>query len=852
MRLCKVGAAAILALFLATSSHAQPAEKPDSVAERFKDLPADVITILEEAEQAGKAKNFALAAGLFEKAIEKAPQKGELKWAYASCLVLAGQATQGCTVADQIPQEQRSLRGLLGLLGVLDEAGAAKAAAAKYRSEALNLARAAAQVERSDPLPLLVLAQFSLQDQNLAEFRRAVGLLNERFPDACETHFFSGLRAAMDEDWRAADRELHLAADLGFPREEVDRILAESGIGRRAATWRYAFYTLYTTIGWLIGFVVLFVAGKTLSAATLGSIRRSDPNRGASAAERLLRRIYRMLINVAGLYYYVSWPLVIFLSFVIPAAILYGMFMLPRISVKLVAIVAILGLISIWAALCGLRACFVRIKHEDPGKPVRPEDAPALWETVREVADKVDTRPVDEIWLTPGADMAVYEHGGFLARLRGGSRRALIVGAAAIDGLSQNAFRAVLAHEYGHFRHGDTAGGDVALRVNNAMAKFAETLVKQQSADWWNVSYQFLRGYHFLFRRITFGATRLQEVLADRVAASAYGPKAFEEGLRHVVRRSIEFQVLFSRTIDEGARTGELPENFYRQPVCIEAGDREDVEKAIGEVVARPTTEDDTHPGPTERFALLERLEVLESPGRGGSVWELFADPDAMQRAMSDEVLKSAKENVEGLTESHNSLISDATQVLDSTPTAAVYEYRGMARAGRGLYAEAIADFTEALGLDPKHTSALARRAWAYKEMGDYGRAAGDLETLLQQPDLEDRPGFLRLLAECHLATGRCKDAIEALSLVLKEKEDSATAYFDRGRAYRQVGRPEEAAADLSKAIELCPRCAQAWYERGLVREMQGRTAEAKADFAKAVEAEPGWDEPRMRLQAMA
>ena len=55
-----------------------------------------------------------------------------------------------------------------------------------------------------------------------------------------------------------------------------------------------------------------------------------------------------------------------------------------------------------------------------------------------------------------------------------------------------------------------------------------------------NVAFDFLRIYHFIFRRISHGATRLQEVLADRVAALMYGPVAFEEGLTHVVRQSVE------------------------------------------------------------------------------------------------------------------------------------------------------------------------------------------------------------------------------------------------------------------------------------------------------------------------
>jgi hypothetical protein len=44
-----------------------------------------------------------------------------------------------------------------------------------------------------------------------------------------------------------------------------------------------------------------------------------------------------------------------------------------------------------------------------------------------------------------------------------------------------------------------------------------------------------------LFLRISHGASRLQEILADRHAALAYGGEAFAQGLKHVVLRDVHF-----------------------------------------------------------------------------------------------------------------------------------------------------------------------------------------------------------------------------------------------------------------------------------------------------------------------
>ena len=65
-----------------------------------------------------------------------------------------------------------------------------------------------------------------------------------------------------------------------------------------------------------------------------------------------------------------------------------------------------------------IRSLFVKIQSEDPGRALKPEEAPGLWTLTREVAQAVSTRPIDEIRVTPGCDLAVYEKGGFARRCR--------------------------------------------------------------------------------------------------------------------------------------------------------------------------------------------------------------------------------------------------------------------------------------------------------------------------------------------------------------------------------------------------------------------------------------------------
>jgi hypothetical protein len=173
------------------------------------------------------------------------------------------------------------------------------------------------------------------------------------------------------------------------------------------------------------------------------------------------------------------------------------------------------------------------------------------------------------------------------------------------------------------------------MRVNKDMMKFARAMAKSGQAVWWNIAFQFLRVYHFLFRRISHGATRLQEVMADRVAVHIYGAKAFKEGLGHVVRRAIEFDHLASREIDQAVAARRVVQNLYELPEAASDEVVRTIEAEVSKAINRQTTEDDTHPSPVRRFSLATRIISRNEPPAAGMVWELFANRQTLTAEMS-------------------------------------------------------------------------------------------------------------------------------------------------------------------------------------------------------------------------
>jgi Zn-dependent protease with chaperone function len=302
--------------------------------------------------------------------------------------------------------------------------------------------------------------------------------------------------------------------------------------------------------------------------------------------------------------------------------------MLGRLPVQLILALVVMTAITLYAMI---KSLFVKLRIEDPGRVLSRDEAPGLWALTVEVANAIGTRPVDEIRITPGTEVAVYERGTRKEKATDTAERILILGTGVLNGFRVDAFRAVLGHEYGHFSNRDTAGGEIALRVNHDMMVMAHAIIASGQATHLNLAFQFLRVYHFLFRRISHGASRLQEVLADRVAAMQYGAEAFEEGLRHVIRRSTEFAFLMQRESQPALATNGTVSNLYD----LSPEEASSVEEMVEKTLAGPTTDDDTHPCPNDRFKLVRDVISARSIPDDAMVWDLFADRDAITGEMT-------------------------------------------------------------------------------------------------------------------------------------------------------------------------------------------------------------------------
>lgn len=482
----------------------------------------------------------------------------------------------------------------------------------------------------------------------LSEHYESLGDCSSRLielePDSPFGYYFRSLYFGFQEDVLEAERQLDEAESRGMPPKAVAHLrgVISEAMPVHLTAWKW---TKALGVPWVLGLVALMLLGFALSALTMANAKRSAGVASAkvSGLDALLRKVYAAVLWMCCAYYYLSLPLVVLMVLGAAGGVIYGFLVVGHVPIKLLVLVLIVAFVSVGAVLKGLLATFTRQIDEDPGEMLNLAEHPRLRSALVEVARKVGTRPVDNVYLDVDATIAVMERGGVFGQMRGRSERCLLLGVAALDGMKVGELKAILAHEYGHFQNEDTAGGGFALAVRRSMITMAISLAQSGAAAWYNPAWLFFRGFYWVFMRVSQGASRLQEILADRWAALAYGSDTFVRGLRHAIRRAVEFDAHVGASFKDVMEKKCAVQNLYTY-APTEAGEVSELEQTIEEVWTRPPNALDSHPCPKDRETWVRAMNVAapDDPQAGEEAWSLLSDREAIQLRMTGMV----RENV--------------------------------------------------------------------------------------------------------------------------------------------------------------------------------------------------------------
>lgn len=629
----------VLAAFSVSGAAAQAGVDPkrqafnEAIHRELEAESPEAAAVFAEADKARDASDPEAAARGYQRAHELLPRSPHPLRRLCGAEFVLGKRAESVAHCREALSLREDAPELSALAMVLASPGGTPAEAQEAESKATR----AVALDGDDAYAFMALTNAALANQSLAGLRSGVAGLDRLAPSEPTTPYFGAILAAFEGRWSDAEDGLDRARALGMSAEQIDGIEARIHDAEPLylRVWRPLKLFLLT---WAVTLALLVGSGFALSRAALRSASQLPPERTGRAhgAEALVRRLYQVVLWLACAFYYASIPLVLGAVLLGGGGILYAFLAIGSIPIKLAAIVIIAVLVTIWSVL---KSLFIRASDKAPGTLLRLSEHPRLAALLEEVAGRVGTRAVDCVYLTPDTDIAVFERGGLAGRLRGEpSERCLVLGAGVLEGMRLIDFKAVLAHEFGHFQNEDTAGGGFALAVRRSMLRSATALAQGGVAAWYNPAWWFFRGFFELFLRISQGASRLQETLADRWAAFSYGSVAFERGLLHVIERAVRFNAHASATISEVVERKHALANLYTYSPEKPPSD-EDMDREVKSALEREASPYDSHPAPRDRIAAVRALGV-EPPEESSEelVWSVFEHRDALEREMTGEL----------------------------------------------------------------------------------------------------------------------------------------------------------------------------------------------------------------------
>jgi heat shock protein HtpX len=263
-------------------------------------------------------------------------------------------------------------------------------------------------------------------------------------------------------------------------------------------------------------------------------------------------------------------------------------------------------------------------RFKAPGPKLTPASDPRLFEEIFRLARELGQKAPREAYLMPDVTAWVSERGGFMGV---GSRRIVAVGLLLLEALSIGEFRAVLAHEFGHYRRGDTRLGPLIYRTRSTIGRtlqhlpFLSHFGKTAAALGSALQHPFVL-YGNWFLRITQAISRRQEYLADELSATTAGRDTAVSALRKTFIAEMGFQMYWNNLLALALNAGVLPPyaDGFREYTGFEPH-QVLAEKALSWHIENVWSEPhDSHPSLGERIKALDALPAGREPEAASAI----------------------------------------------------------------------------------------------------------------------------------------------------------------------------------------------------------------------------------------
>lgn len=297
-------------------------------------------------------------------------------------------------------------------------------------------------------------------------------------------------------------------------------------------------------------------------------------------------------------------------------------------------------------------------------------EQPRLFSFIKHIADKVETQYPHKVFLSADVNASVSYEAGFWSMFFP-SNKNLTIGLALVNAISVDEFRAILAHEFGHFSQKSMKVGAYVYNVNKVIfnmlfendsySKIVEKLnaVGGPIALFTALGVKIVQGIQWILRQVYtvvnvsyMALSREMEFHADEVAANVAGSRPLVASL---LRMNLVDEA-YNRTLDfYNARISEAKtaENIFGQHQFVLHYTAKDnqllYENGWPEVSLQLLSRFNkskliikdqwaSHPNLEDRVANLQRLNIAGSQADHSPANSLFTDIDGLQRQLTQKV----------------------------------------------------------------------------------------------------------------------------------------------------------------------------------------------------------------------
>jgi len=385
------------------------------------------------------------------------------------------------------------------------------------------------------------------------------------------------------------------------------------------------------------------------------------------------KEVTRVMGNI--LLFFIVYIILFLLSIGLIIACFYGGFAIIVAVPRLITILAGLGLIGLGVMVFVflIKFLFAVTRYDRSGIiEVKEEDQPKLFAFIRQLTKDTQTPFPKKIFISPEVNACVFYDSSFWSMFLP-IKKNLQIGLGLVNSLNVSEFKAVMAHEFGHFSQRSMKLGSFVYNVNRIIhnmlfenKSYADFLSSWGSisgilAIFANITVFIAQGIQYILRQmyglINKGYMRLSremEFHADAVAASVSGGNNLITALHRVEMADYGYNYTLEKC-NELYRQKKISANIYSNQVSVFQKIAMDfklpVENGVpvvnddflrGHKLSRINYKDQwaSHPTTDDREEQLLGLGVTVEPVQK-SAWILFENVDQLQTQLTQKVYEN-------------------------------------------------------------------------------------------------------------------------------------------------------------------------------------------------------------------